>query len=70
MYGEIPLAKGEDDANIFSSFLMESRLPAEAKSVSWEVIRDVLQVYKVRAFCLLVAIILKETTSASLFHFI
>lgn len=46
MYGEIPLAKGEDDGSMFSSFLKESRLPAELKSVSWEEIRDILQVYK------------------------
>jgi hypothetical protein len=50
VYGEIPLAKGEDDGSVFSSFLKESRLPDELKSVSWEEIRDILQVYKVRAF--------------------
>jgi hypothetical protein len=50
VYGEIPLAKGEDDGSVFSSFLKESRLPEELKSVSWEEIRDILQVYKVRAF--------------------
>ncbi|KIM89376.1 hypothetical protein PILCRDRAFT_813299 [Piloderma croceum F 1598] len=46
LYGEIPLAKGEDDGSIFSSFLKESRLPDELKSVSWENVRDVLQDYK------------------------
>jgi hypothetical protein len=47
MYGEIPLGKGEDDGSVFSSFLKENRLPPELKSVSWEEIKGVLQVYKV-----------------------
>lgn len=47
IYGEIPLAKGEDDGSVFSSFLKESRLPAELKSVRWEEIRDILEVYRV-----------------------
>ena len=46
MYGEIPLAKGEDDGSVFASFLKESRLPAEIKSVKWEEIRDILEIYK------------------------
>lgn len=47
MYGDIPLAKGEDDGSVFASFLKESRLPAEIKSIKWEEIRDILDMYKV-----------------------
>jgi hypothetical protein len=60
LYGEIPLAKGEDDGSIFSSFLKESRLPDELKSVSWENIRDVLQIYKVcpsAYYCCLITVL-------------
>lgn len=72
MYGpEIPLGKGEDDGSVFSSFLKESRLPDELRSVSWEEIRDVLQVYKVRFSCRLVLLGGCETENAlwSLFRF-
>ena len=47
MYKEIPLAKGEDDGTIFWNFLKEARLPPELKSVGWEEVRDILEVYKV-----------------------
>lgn len=50
MYGEIPLAKGEDDGSVFASFLKESRLPTEIKSVKWEEIRDILEIYKVSLY--------------------
>lgn len=53
MYKEIPIGKGEDDGSIFSNFLKESRLPKELKSVSWEDVRNILEVYKVPCFVLL-----------------
>lgn len=48
MYGHIPTGKGEDDGSVFATFLKESRVPVEMKSVSWEEIRDILEVYRVR----------------------
>ncbi|KAF8231714.1 hypothetical protein L208DRAFT_1423428 [Tricholoma matsutake] len=44
-YGEIPRGKSEDDGYVFSTFLKESRLPTQAKSVSWETIRELLERY-------------------------
>lgn len=52
MYKDIPLGKGEDDGSIFSSFLKESRLPADMRSVGWEDVRDILDVYKVAFYFL------------------
>ncbi|EGN92146.1 hypothetical protein SERLA73DRAFT_173118 [Serpula lacrymans var. lacrymans S7.3] len=52
MYGNIPVGKGEDDGSIFSSFLKESRFPPDMKSVKWEEIRDILQMYKFIPFCI------------------
>lgn len=41
------IGKGEDDGSLFSSFLKESRLPVQLRHVSWEAIRDILELYKV-----------------------
>ena len=42
--------KNDDDGSLFVAFLKESRFPSEMKSVSWETIRDILEIYKVCAF--------------------
>jgi len=44
-YGEIPRGKSEDDGYVFSTFLKESRLPTQAKSISWETIQELLEKY-------------------------
>lgn len=68
LYGEIPLAKGEDDGSVFSNFLKESRLPTELKSVTWEEVRDILDVYKVGVFfCYPSSVMLRLRYSS--FHF-
>lgn len=41
------IGKGEDDGSLFSSFLKESRLPVPLRHISWEAIRDILELYKV-----------------------
>ncbi|GLB38316.1 hypothetical protein LshimejAT787_0501810 [Lyophyllum shimeji] len=51
MYGDIPRGKGEDDGSIFNTFLKESRLPSTLKSVSWETIQELLEMYKFIPFC-------------------
>jgi hypothetical protein len=48
MYGEVPVGKSDDDGSVFSSFLKESRFPANMKSITWEEMRDVMEKYKVR----------------------
>ncbi|EIW80954.1 hypothetical protein CONPUDRAFT_137081 [Coniophora puteana RWD-64-598 SS2] len=50
MYGEIPLAKGDDDGSVFTAFLKESRLPAELKSTKWEDIREIFKKFKFMPF--------------------
>ncbi|KAF8073689.1 hypothetical protein FPV67DRAFT_1576507 [Lyophyllum atratum] len=51
MYGDIPRGKGEDDGSIFNTFLKESRLPSTLKSVSWETIQEILEIYNFIPFC-------------------
>ncbi|KAJ3791217.1 hypothetical protein GGU10DRAFT_338191 [Lentinula aff. detonsa] len=45
-YGEIPREKGQDDGSLFLTFLKEGRHPPSLKSISWETIRDILEIYK------------------------
>ncbi|RPD62424.1 hypothetical protein L226DRAFT_332261 [Lentinus tigrinus ALCF2SS1-7] len=46
MYGNIPAGKGEDDGNILSLYLKQSRFPTEYRAASWEQVRDVVEKYK------------------------
>lgn len=48
MYGDIPVNKGEDDGAIFSSLLKSSRFPSEQRPGKWEVLKEILEKYKVR----------------------
>ncbi|KAH9480433.1 hypothetical protein JR316_0007033 [Psilocybe cubensis] len=50
-YGQIPWGKGEDDGSIFMTFLKESRLPAQIKSVTWETIKTLMDTYNFIPFC-------------------
>ncbi|KIM43202.1 hypothetical protein M413DRAFT_18303 [Hebeloma cylindrosporum] len=50
-YGEIPRGKGEDDGSIFTTFLKESRLPPQMKSVTWETIKSLMDTYNFIPFC-------------------
>ncbi|KAJ3854460.1 hypothetical protein EV368DRAFT_36733 [Lentinula lateritia] len=45
-YGEIPREKGQDDGSLFLTYLKESRYPPSLRSISWETIRDILEIYK------------------------
>ncbi|KAJ4482055.1 hypothetical protein J3R30DRAFT_2117499 [Lentinula aciculospora] len=45
-YGEIPREKGQDDGSLFLTYLRESRYPPSLRSISWETIRDILEIYK------------------------
>ncbi|KAJ3715357.1 hypothetical protein C8R42DRAFT_218810 [Lentinula raphanica] len=45
-YGEIPREKGQDDGSLFLTFLKESRFPPNLRSIGWETIRDILEIYK------------------------
>ena len=47
MYGNVPAGKGEDDGNILSLYLKQSRFPTEYRAASWEQVRDVVEKYKV-----------------------
>lgn len=47
MYGDIPVAKGDDDGSVFAALLKSSRLPSEARPIKWEVLKEVLEKYKV-----------------------
>ncbi|KAI0648012.1 hypothetical protein C8Q79DRAFT_999501 [Trametes meyenii] len=46
MYGDIPVAKGEDDGCILSLLLKQSRFPSEYRAAQWEQVRDVVEKYK------------------------
>ncbi|KAI0670746.1 hypothetical protein C8Q78DRAFT_808937 [Trametes maxima] len=46
MYGDIPVAKGEDDGCILSLLLKQSRFPNEYRAAQWEQVRDVVEKYK------------------------
>ncbi|KAK7048365.1 hypothetical protein R3P38DRAFT_2868905 [Favolaschia claudopus] len=50
-FHEIPRGKNEDDGTIFTTFIKEAKFPAEAQSVSWEVIRDMFEKYLFIPFC-------------------
>ncbi|KAI0947141.1 hypothetical protein AcV7_009642 [Taiwanofungus camphoratus] len=51
MYGDIPVAKGDDDGSVFAALLKSSRLPSEARPIKWEVLKEVLEKYKFIPFC-------------------
>ncbi|CDO71468.1 hypothetical protein BN946_scf184909.g62 [Trametes cinnabarina] len=46
MYGDIPVAKGEDDGSILSLLLKQSRFPSEYRAAKWEQVKDVVEKYK------------------------
>ncbi|KAF9483532.1 hypothetical protein BDN70DRAFT_873849 [Pholiota conissans] len=50
-YGEIPRGKGEDDGSLFTTFLKENRLSTAMKTVTWEVVRTLLDTYNFIPFC-------------------
>ncbi|TRM60670.1 hypothetical protein BD626DRAFT_435548 [Schizophyllum amplum] len=50
-YGDIPRGKGEDDGSLFSSFIFDSKLPSAARHVSWETIREIVEIYNFIPFC-------------------
>ncbi|KAI0632128.1 hypothetical protein C8Q77DRAFT_1218628 [Trametes polyzona] len=46
MYGDIPVAKGEDDGSLLTLLLKQSRFPTEYRAAKWEQVRDVVEKYK------------------------
>ncbi|KAI0335899.1 hypothetical protein GY45DRAFT_1267365 [Cubamyces sp. BRFM 1775] len=46
MYGDIPVAKGEDDGSILTLLLKQSRFPTEYRAAKWEQVKDVVEKYK------------------------
>ncbi|KAI0372164.1 hypothetical protein BV20DRAFT_1050929 [Pilatotrama ljubarskyi] len=46
MYGDIPVAKGEDDGSILTLLLKQSRFPSEYRAAKWEQVKDVVEKYK------------------------
>ncbi|EIW59522.1 uncharacterized protein TRAVEDRAFT_28653 [Trametes versicolor FP-101664 SS1] len=46
MYGDIPVAKGEDDGSLLTLLLKQSRFPSEYRAAKWEQVRDVVEKYK------------------------
>ncbi|KAI8969642.1 hypothetical protein BD414DRAFT_518471 [Trametes punicea] len=46
MYGNIPVAKGEDDGSILTLLLKQSRFPLEYRAAKWEQVKDVVAKYK------------------------
>ena len=48
LYGNIPLGKGDDDSTLFEAVIKESRYPTEQRTAKRDVLRDVLEKYKVR----------------------
>lgn len=53
MYGDIPIAKGEDDGSLLTLLLKQSRFPSEYRAAKWEQVKDVVEKYKVRSICLI-----------------
>lgn len=53
MYGDIPVAKGEDDGSLLTLLLKQSRFPSEYRAAKWEQVRDVVEKYKVHSiYCI------------------
>ncbi|KAL1666048.1 hypothetical protein GGF50DRAFT_125949 [Schizophyllum commune] len=44
-YGDIPRGKGEDDGSLFSAFIFDSKIPGISRQVSWEAIREIVEIY-------------------------
>ncbi|KAI0071695.1 hypothetical protein K474DRAFT_1686956 [Panus rudis PR-1116 ss-1] len=50
-FGDVPVGKGEDDGSSLSALLIESRLPLEHRSVTWEAAKDIVEKYKFMPLC-------------------
>ncbi|KAI0822288.1 hypothetical protein BC628DRAFT_1421962 [Trametes gibbosa] len=46
MYGDIPVAKGEDDGSLLTLLLKQSRFPNEYRAAKWEQVKDVVEKYR------------------------
>ena len=40
--------QGEDDGSLFSAFIFDSKIPGISRQVSWEAIREIVEIYHVR----------------------
>lgn len=46
-FGNIPLAKGDDDGSLVDAVIKESRFPVEQRQIKWETLKEVLEKFKV-----------------------
>ncbi|KAH9854676.1 hypothetical protein C2E23DRAFT_867269 [Lenzites betulinus] len=46
MYGDIPVAKGEDDGSLLSLLLKQSRFPNEYRAAKWDQVNEVVEKYR------------------------